>query len=37
MNPYGWILLVLAWGGVAALNAFCIYKMIKIDIKGEKH
>jgi len=36
MTATGWILLVLSWGGVIALNAFCIYKMLKIDLKGEK-
>ncbi len=36
MTATGWILLILAWGSVVALNAFCIYKMIQIDVKGER-
>jgi len=36
MTAAGWTLLIFSWSAVVALNAFCVWKMIKLDTKKEK-
>lgn len=29
MNAFGWLFLIVAWGGIIGLNLYCFYRVLK--------
>jgi hypothetical protein len=33
LSPGGWAFLLLAWGGIAALTAYCFLKVLRTQVR----
>ena len=34
MTPAGWVFMILSWGMISALSAWCVYRLLKSGGKG---